>query len=82
MQLLQETESIREWANYAALLSDVSPSVCQECGQVVYRVAVIEDQNGRQRYVGLCGRHYLEIVRFGVTPSGNETKTIRHHEAI
>jgi hypothetical protein len=36
---------------------------CGQCGDVPYRVLVIESENGKQRGVAFCGRHFVNACK-------------------
>src|SRR5208282_3981663 len=36
---------------------------CGQCGDVPYRVLVIESEQGKPRGVALCGRHFVEACK-------------------
>ena len=42
---------------------------CGQCGDVPYRVLVVDTENGKRRGVALCGRHFVEACKecFGKT---------------
>jgi hypothetical protein len=54
---LEEGEIIQDCVSPGGDVWEVP--VCRECGQVAYRMVVIESDQGSRRTVPLCGIHFI-----------------------
>ena len=34
---------------------------CFQCGHLPFRILIIQDEQGKQRGIQLCGRHFIEV---------------------